>query len=204
MTPVCYQGFLYGQFGSQQFDSVNAQLKCVDMRTGTERWSVDGFGRGGTVLVDQHIVSLTERGQLVLVKADPSAYTELGRFTAIPAWHPNTNKCWNVPAVAAGRFYLRSTSYAACFDLGLPDLKLDPPQRITSEQFRLTIRTVNGTPLSALRLAGLEVQASAELPPAVPTWMTLTNRPEFADGVLRVDVDRTDGPRRFFRVSEPR
>src|SRR5439155_7185008 len=32
MTPVCYQGFLYGQFGVLQFDSSTAQLKCIDMR----------------------------------------------------------------------------------------------------------------------------------------------------------------------------
>src|SRR5438552_11178063 len=34
MTPICYQGFLYGQFGLLQFDSPTAQLQCVDMRSG--------------------------------------------------------------------------------------------------------------------------------------------------------------------------
>jgi outer membrane protein assembly factor BamB len=32
MTPVCSQGFLYGQFGVLQFDSPTAQLKCIDLR----------------------------------------------------------------------------------------------------------------------------------------------------------------------------
>ena len=60
MTPVCYQGFLYGQFGIQSFDSPSAQLKCIEMRTGTVKWSVTGFGRGATILVDDHILSVTE------------------------------------------------------------------------------------------------------------------------------------------------
>jgi len=47
MTPVCYQGFLYGQFGIQSFDSPSAQLKCIEMSTGVEKWSTGGFGRGG-------------------------------------------------------------------------------------------------------------------------------------------------------------
>src|SRR6266446_2088720 len=43
MTPVCYQGFLYGQFGSGSFDGPNAQLKCIELLTGAKKWSTNGF-----------------------------------------------------------------------------------------------------------------------------------------------------------------
>ena len=118
MTPVAYQGFLYGQFGIQQFDSPTAQLKCVDLRTGAVKWSSNGFGRGGTILVDNHLLVIGETGQLVLVEPNPAAYTEVARLAAIPNYNPNTNKCWNSPAVCDGRVYVRSTALAACFEIG--------------------------------------------------------------------------------------
>jgi outer membrane protein assembly factor BamB len=204
MTPVCLNGFLYGQFGSQQFDSVNAQLKCVEMQTGVQRWSVDGFGRSSPVLVDGRIVSLTERGQLVQVAANPDVYTELARFTAIPNWDGNSNKCWNVPAVADGRFYVRSTSYAACFDLGIPPLKMDPPQNTGPGQFRLTVRAADGSALAPERVAGLEVRASTDLSQDLADWMKLPNLLELSDGVVRVDLDPVDSPQRYFIVREPK
>jgi outer membrane protein assembly factor BamB len=49
MTPVAYQGFLFGHFGIQSADSPSAQLKCVDMRTGAVKWSANNFGRSGTL-----------------------------------------------------------------------------------------------------------------------------------------------------------
>src|SRR5204863_3915285 len=128
MTPVARDGFLYGQFGIQSFDSVNAQLKCVEMRTGVVKWSVNGFGRCATLLVDDQLVSLTERGDLVLVKPATNAYTELARFTAIPNYSDPTNKCWNAPAVSDGHVYVRSTAFVANFDLSVPALKFDPPR----------------------------------------------------------------------------
>ena len=205
MTPVCHRGFLYGQFGSQQFDSVNAQLKCVELRTGAQCWSANGFGRGGTVLVGDDIVSLTERGQLVLVEANPNAYTEVGRFNAIPYWNGNTNKCWNVPAVAGGRFYLRSTAYAVCLDLSSPRLLLEAPELIGPDQFRLTIRTANGVPLTAERLAGLEVFASTGLGQNLADWLKLTNTLELIDGVVHLNFNPgTTTASQFFIATEPR
>src|SRR5205814_336152 len=141
MTPVAYQGFLYGQFGIQTFDSPNAQLKCIDMRTGTVKWSVDGYGRCGTLLVDNNLLVLTERGELVLVIPNPNSYTEVGRFLAIPGYFGDTNKCWNSPAVADGRVYVRSTSFGACFDFSIPNLKFDTPRRLTANRVQLTVRT---------------------------------------------------------------
>src|SRR5437773_12516445 len=94
MTPVAYQGFLYGQFGVQSSDSATAQLKCVDMQTGEEKWSAPGFGRGGTVFAGGRVLSLTEDGYLVLVEPDTNAYTEVARFRAITNYNSGNNRCW--------------------------------------------------------------------------------------------------------------
>lgn len=205
MTPVVHEGFLYGSFGIHQFDGVNAQLKCVDMRTGEVRWSADGFGRGSTLLVDGLLLSLTERGQLVLSRPDPAGYVELGRFLAIPDHNGATNKCWNSPAISDGRVYVRSTAVAACFDLSWPTLRLDPPLLERSGTLQLTVRTSSGLPIEPGRLAGLEVKATTDPGLSVAAWPRLTNDLILSDGVVRINqVDPGPGGRRFFIVNEPR
>jgi outer membrane protein assembly factor BamB len=203
MTPVCHDGFLYGQFGVQSFDSVNAQLKCVDLRTGTVKWSVNGFGRGATLLVDGHLLVLTEKGDLVLATVNTNAYAEVARCLAIPFWNTGTNKCWNSPAVCDGRIYVRSTSTVACFDFAIPALKLDAPQLISTNRLRLTIRTVNGAPVSSTRVAGMEVRASTNFAQPLSQWTSLTNQLVLTGGTVHIeDVDAGAQSQRFFIVNE--
>jgi outer membrane protein assembly factor BamB len=205
MTPVAREGFLYGQFGIQQFDSPTAQLKCIDMRTGAVKWSANGFGRGGTLLVDEHILSITERGELILVSPNTDAYTEVARFLAIPNYDQNTNRCWNVPAVADGRVYVRSTAYVACFDLALPGLKLDPPAFVAPSQLQLSVRSINGAPIDSNRLNGLTVRASSDVTQSLTQWLALTNSLTLTNGVVRLgDLDSASQTQQFFIVTEPK
>jgi hypothetical protein len=190
-------------FGIQTFDSVRAQLKCIDLRTGEVKWSVNDFGRGAAVLVNNHVVSLTEKGELVLVKADPSAYTEVARFLAIPNYNGDTNKCWNGPAVSDGRIYLRSTYSVACFDFSVPALRLDLPQRVAPDRLQLTLRTVNGSPLASNRLAGLEVRTTTNLAQEVSDWPKLTNTLVLSNGVAVTEFEDVPGPERYFILAEP-
>jgi outer membrane protein assembly factor BamB len=205
MTPIAYQGYLFGVFGIQVYDFTPAtQLKCIDMRTGQVKWSVDDFGHGGTMLVDKTLVVITELGDLVLVKPDPDAYTELGRFRAIPNYNGDTNKCWNSPAFADGRVYIRSTSFLACYDLSMPNLKLDPPQIASANKFQLTARAANGSAINSNRFVGIEFRASTN--PALPLaqWTKLTNNLVLTNGAVRAtNVDGTGFTSRFFIVSEP-
>jgi outer membrane protein assembly factor BamB len=205
MTPVAYQGYLYGLFGIQFYDFTPAtQLKCIDMRTGAVKWSVDNFGHGGILLVDNHLIVITETGDLVLVKLDPNAYTELGRFQAIPDYYGDTNKCWNSPAIADGRVYVRSTSFLACYDLSIPSLKLDPPLVASPNKFQLTARTANGAPIDSDRFSTIEFRASANPTLPLALWTKLTNNLVLTNGVARAtNVDGTGSSRRFFIVSEP-
>jgi outer membrane protein assembly factor BamB len=203
MTPVCHQGFLYGQFGIQSFDSPSAQLKCIEMRTGIQKWSANGFGRGSTIAVDNHLLSLTEVGQLVLIEPNTNAYTPVASFLAIPNYNQFSNRCWNTPAVADGKVYLRSTSSAACYDFSVPDLKIDPPQLFGPGQLDLTVRTVTGTPVSSNRLSAMEVRASGDVAQGVTTWTKLTNGLLLTNGVVRIPGVESETPR-FFIISEPK
>lgn len=193
MTPVCLNGSLYGQFGS----TTAAALKCINLETGEERWSAAGFGRGGTVLVNNRLLALTEAGVLILIEPTPDAYVEIGRFQAV------TGKCWNSPAVSDGRIYARSTSQAACYDLSIPDLKLESPHFLDSTRIELTVTTANGTPLSTNRLAGIGILTSTNLDLPPEQWTKLTNGLRLSNGALRVGpVDTQAAGRQFFRVVE--
>lgn len=108
-TPVYKDGHLYGLFGFKQWEKV--PLKCIELATGEEKWSKDGFGQGGSILVDGNVLTLAENGDLVLVEGKSGAYHELARHKAV------TGKCWNNPAVANGRVYARSTKEGVCLDL---------------------------------------------------------------------------------------
>lgn len=108
-TPVYRDGHLYGLFGFKQWERV--PLKCIDLATGEEKWSRDGYGQGGTILAGGDVVALAENGDLVVVEASPAAYREKARTKAV------AGKCWNNVAVANGRIYARSTREAVCLDV---------------------------------------------------------------------------------------
>jgi outer membrane protein assembly factor BamB len=108
-TPVCVDGYIYGLCGQAAYGK--ASLKCVEAATGKVSWTHDGFGMGGCLFVDGQIMVLSDAGDLVLVKATPSQFTEVART------HVLDGKCWNVPALSDGRLYARSTKEGVCLDL---------------------------------------------------------------------------------------
>jgi len=200
-TPVAFQGSLYGNFYP---DDANGQLRCVDLATGVTRWGTNYFGRSSLLLVGTNLLCLTERGSLVLVAAQTNTYQELARFAAIPNFNTDQNKCGNAMALSDGQVYVRSTAYAARFDLSVPEVKLDPPQPVAASKLNLTIRTVTGTPIDSNRLTSMEVRASTNLADAVTAWSKLTNTFVLSNGVVRVTNVDAAPTRRFFIVSEPR
>jgi hypothetical protein len=154
--------------------------------------------------VDEHLVTISEQGNLVLSVPTPTAYTERGRFRAIPFYNGNSNKCWNVPAVDDGRVYIRSTAYAACFDLSVPGLQFEAPALAADGTLAFAVRTTNGAPVNSNRLAGMELRAAAS--PVLPAveWTRLTNELVFSNGTVRIDNVDTTAPQRYFLINEPR
>jgi hypothetical protein len=199
-TPVCFEGALFGQF---EPDDPSAELRCIDVASGEQRWAQSGFGRGGTTLVGTNLVVITELGELVLVEANTNTYIEHGRFQAIPSIHSFFNKCWNALAISDGQVYVRSTAWAARYDLGIPELKLDAPQSAPGSKLNLTIRTVTGTPVDSNRLATMELRASTNAALSPGAWPKLTNELVFSNGIVRVTNLDAGAPRRFFIVREP-
>ena len=68
---------LYGMFSFKKYG--NGPLQCVELKSGKIKWSQDGYGPGNVILSGDHLIALADDGDLSLVKATPSKYTELAR-----------------------------------------------------------------------------------------------------------------------------
>jgi outer membrane protein assembly factor BamB len=108
-TPVCKDGYLYGMFSFKKYGA--GPLKCVELATGQIKWEQPGFGAGQVILVDGHVLALTDDGQLVVVEATPDAYKEISRAKVVQG------KCWSTPTLSNGRIYARSTREGVCLDV---------------------------------------------------------------------------------------
>lgn len=100
---VYHNGFIYG------LDE--AILACVDAATGELRWKGGRYGFGQVALAGDHLIVLTEDGDLALVRATPERHEEIARVPALDG------KTWNYPAFSDGRLLVRNLQEMAAFDL---------------------------------------------------------------------------------------
>jgi outer membrane protein assembly factor BamB len=114
-SPVAVGKYLYG-LGPRK------NLICVEIASGKQMWSKDGFFQtsadktyGGFVVVGESILCLTDTGTLVLFRAAPAKFEELGQVQVAGA-------NWCNPAYADGRLYLRDGNQGPgnwmCVELG--------------------------------------------------------------------------------------
>ena len=102
-SSVVQDGHIYG------FD--NATLKCLSVESGEMAWAKRGLGKGSLILVDRHLLVLSDRGQLLLLKATPDGYEEKGSVQALEG------KSWTSPTLSHGRLYLRNHTEIVSYDL---------------------------------------------------------------------------------------
>lgn len=100
------------QLGGYLYGNDENTLKCIEMRTGAERWRRRGIGKGGLIAANGHLLVLTERGTLVLSRANPRQYSELAHASVL------RGTCWTHPVLANGLVYCRShEGELICLDL---------------------------------------------------------------------------------------
>lgn len=108
-TPVMKDGYLYGMFSFKEYGT--GPVACVDIRTGKDMWKQEGFGPGQVILSGDTVVALSDKGEVVFIKADSSAYTELKREDLLDG------KVWSYPVLAYNRLFARSTVEGGCWEL---------------------------------------------------------------------------------------
>lgn len=116
-TPIEHGGYLYGSSGRH---SGEAELRCVEWRTGKVMWSQTGLRRASLLYVDGHLVCLGEDGVLRLIEATERGYVEVAkavvRETAdgAPLLRP---PAWAAPILAHGLLYVRGDDRVVCLRL---------------------------------------------------------------------------------------
>ncbi len=110
-TPVEAGGFLYGFHGRHES---GPDFRCIELKTGTVRWTLERAGSGSVVRAGGHLLVLFETGELRLMAVDPSKPVELARAQVAG------NGARMIPALANGRLHLRDRSTLYCLGLPLP------------------------------------------------------------------------------------
>lgn len=102
-SSVLHEGHVYG------LDE--GILSCVDVNTGERKWKGGRYGYGQVLLASGHLIVLSDKGELALVKATPGAYTEVAKFNALEG------QTWNYPAIAGGKLFVRNAKEMAVFQI---------------------------------------------------------------------------------------
>jgi outer membrane protein assembly factor BamB len=92
---VVVDGFIYATAG--------IGWRCVELRTGTDRWSGRGPGKGSVICADGMLYCLGETGKMGLIEANPAAFTVASLFDLPKGKGP----CWAHPVISDGTLYLR-------------------------------------------------------------------------------------------------
>jgi len=117
-TPIFHEGYLYGSSGRH---SENAELRCIEWKTGKVMWSKEDTTRTSLLYVDGHLINLGEYGNLQLLKASPTGYDLVREFTP-RIDGPGSPQllqypCWAAPILSHGLLYVRGKNRLVCYEL---------------------------------------------------------------------------------------
>lgn len=103
---VLLDGHIYG------FDE--QILKCIDLKTGKEKWKNRSVGKGSVTYADGLLYLRSEQGPVALAAASPDGYDEKGKF------EPPTRSgkpSWAHPVVCGGKLFLRDMDNLLVYDV---------------------------------------------------------------------------------------
>jgi outer membrane protein assembly factor BamB len=91
-------------------------LECVDLADGRSLWKAGRYGHGQILLINDLLLILSEKGEVVLVEAAPDRQNNvLGRFQAIEGL------TWNNFALFGPYLIVRNAEEAACYKVPLDE-----------------------------------------------------------------------------------
>jgi outer membrane protein assembly factor BamB len=94
---VLVNGYLYGSGDN------NRQWRCVDWKTGEEKYAATELGKGVVIAADGMLYCYSERGELGLVRATPDGFILAGKTEV----ELGSGQHWSHPVIHDGRLYLR-------------------------------------------------------------------------------------------------
>ncbi len=104
-TPVRIGDHVYMHLGNQRFT-------CMDLKTGESRWTTEPFGSYWSMAMRcDRILALDERGQLLLIKANPE------KFDLLDSREISKDSTWGHIAVAGNEVFVRELKAIATYRL---------------------------------------------------------------------------------------
>ena len=130
-TAIHVNGYLYGSSGRH---SNNAEMRCIEIRTGKVMWSQPGMLRSSLLYAAGHFISLSENGVLALFAADPAkfqpvSYLALNKPQSTAAVEGQSEgagapliayPAWAAPVLSHGLLYVRGKDRLVCLELATP------------------------------------------------------------------------------------
>ena len=108
---VLKDGYLYG-FDGNSHGRRTATIRCIVHQTGEIMWRQRGYGVGSLMLAGNRIIALSDQGELLVLKANPTEFELLASASIIDG------KCWTPPVLCKGLLYVRNAAgRLVCLDL---------------------------------------------------------------------------------------
>ncbi|HUY88414.1 MAG TPA: PQQ-binding-like beta-propeller repeat protein [Pirellulales bacterium] len=111
-TSILLDGYLYGMDNVGGAGPIT-HLTCIKADTGERAWQKTRFGKGNLIAADGKLFISTMKGELVVLRATPEKYEELGRSIVVKPTR-------QAPALAGGLLYLRDDAEIVCLDVRRP------------------------------------------------------------------------------------
>ena len=111
-TAVSHGGYLYGYHGRQERKPV---LRCVRIRDAQVQWEESLMGSGNLIQIENKILTITEKGELIIFSADFSKFKSLYRQQLLGTGVKSHF------AIAGGKLIARDDRRMICLDLEMFD-----------------------------------------------------------------------------------
>lgn len=110
-TPMHKGGFLYGLAGRHDSHE-GTSPRCVELATGKTLWTLPGLKSAAMIMAGSDLLTLTERGELIRIPANPNKGTITARAQILGSGVRAQ------PALADGKLFARDGRRFVCLDLG--------------------------------------------------------------------------------------
>lgn len=91
----------------------SAGWSCLELKTGKEKWSGRGPGKGSIIFGDGMLYCLGENGTMGLIEAIPTVFKMVSSFDLPKGDGP----CWTHPVISDAKLYLRWNDHLYVYDI---------------------------------------------------------------------------------------
>lgn len=115
-TAVYKDGYLYASSGRH---SHQAELRCIEWKTGKVMWAEEGLSRSSLLLVEDYLICLSEYGTLRLLKANSEKFDVVSEVSLEDEDGNALLKppAWSAPILSDGRLFVRGDDRLVCLQV---------------------------------------------------------------------------------------